>query len=99
MAAVRIDSREVFQEVLAEARAATAALAASVPGWELCELIDAQLAFMAEETAGGAVPAREDQLATNLGPLAVKNLEESHPAYATLLKELDYAFRRYGALP
>ena len=43
MAAVRIDSREVFQEVLAEARAATAALAASVPGWELCETIEAQL--------------------------------------------------------
>jgi hypothetical protein len=99
MAAVLVDSRETFQALLAKARALTAELAENTDYREALEEAARQLELMAERTAGGASPDRDEQLRTSLGPLGLRCFGESHPDYAKLLKELDYAFRRHGALP
>lgn len=94
---MRILSRDAFAQVLDEARRRTQALdPCRVP---LLQQIEAQLEFIAQETAGGRVPHEDDRLRTTLGPLAARNLEDIDPEYADQLEELDYTFRRYPQLP
>lgn len=99
MAAVLVDSRETFRALLAEARARTAELAQKTDDREALDEAARQLELMAERTAGDASPSRDERGHTSLGPLALRCFARSNPDYAKLLKELDYAFRRHGALP
>ena len=62
------------------------------------EVVRKQLAFMKQATTDDAEPSADDREKTDLGPLAVRNFDDSYPDYATLLKALDYAFRRYDRL-
>jgi hypothetical protein len=99
MAAVLIDSREAFHEVLASARARTEELASAASTDVVWPAVRAELELITSRTADGATPSRDEQLATKLGPIALRHLEDVHPELARQLQELDYAFRRYGALP
>ncbi len=94
---MRILSRDAFTEVLGEALRQTRALDPSCR--PLLRQIEAQLEFIAQETAGGRVPHEDDRRRTTLGPLAARNLEDIDPEYADQLEEIDYTFRRYPQLP
>ncbi|MBA3544994.1 MAG: DUF4123 domain-containing protein [Nannocystis sp.] len=94
---MRIVSRDAFAEVLAEAVAHTAQLSAI--GHPAAASIAAQLEHMARTTARGRVPADDERTGINLGPLAVRNFEQTDPEFADSLAELDYTFRRYPLLP
>lgn len=93
----QIVTRDAFAEVLGEARQRVAQYdAADAP---LIRQIADQLDDMARETADGRTPDDEACDRINLGTLAARNLEESDPALADRLEELDYAYRRYPLLP
>lgn len=94
---MRIVSRDAFAAVLAEARARAAQLSAM--RHPTAPAITAQLDHMARTTAEGRVPTDDERTGTNLGPLAVRNFEETDPELADALEELDYTFRRYLLLP
>jgi hypothetical protein len=93
---MRIRSRDAFTEVLAEARAHASRQRPTNP--PLFNLITAQLEHMARATADDRVPDDAERVSTNLGPLAARNLEQSHPQLADQLEELDYTFHRYPQL-
>lgn len=92
----RIVSRDSFKKVLQEAVEHTRRLAGI---WAPQADVQAQLEFMARTTANRRVPGAHERTRTSIGPLAVRNLEESDPSYADQLKQLDYTFRRYHLLP
>ena len=98
-APMRIQSKKTFREVLDEALAKTREIAALDPSWTLPAEIQRQLEFMRACTDDTRVPTDEERTSTDVGPVAVRNFEDSDEAYADLLKELDYAFRRFDALP
>lgn len=99
MAGNLIPTRAVFPVYLRDAIAQTQDLKRQVPGFDLLTIIERQLAFMRTATQGGRVPPESERMKTDIGPIAVRNLEESYPDYARLLQELDYAFRRFDRLP
>lgn len=92
---MQIRSRDAFARSLAEARARAAQLHASDPA--LFDRVSAQLEHMARAT-DNRVPGDAERARTDLGPLAARHLEQSHPALADQLEELDYTFHRYPAL-
>lgn len=94
---MRIVSRDAFAEVLAEARARSTRLSAIKH--PTAPLIAAQLDHMARTTANGRVPADDERTGTKLGPIAVRDFEQTDPEFADSLAELDYTFRRYLLLP
>ncbi len=67
--------------------------------WTLPQNVLKQLGFMRKLTAGGNVPSAEERLKPDLGCIAVRNFDDSDPEYSDLLKELNYAFRRFDVLP
>jgi hypothetical protein len=71
------------------------------PQRRLMKIIQAQLEFMAECTKGGARnPTDEEAARVDVGPLAVKTLEEEDPEFCHWLCELDYAFAQtWKSLP
>jgi hypothetical protein len=98
MGKLLITTKAEFQTVLAFAREQTESLRAS-SGFKLLDTVLAQLEHMRASTEEGREPTDEERGATDVGPIAVRNFDETHPDYAKLLKELDYAFRNYGKLP
>jgi hypothetical protein len=94
-----IPTRAVFPVYLRDAIAQTQDLKRQVPGFDVLTIIERQLDFMRTATSGGRVPPESERMKTDIGPIAVRNLEESYPDYARLLQELDYAFRRFDQLP
>jgi hypothetical protein len=48
---------------------------------------------------GGRLPSEEEKAKVTVGPLAVRNLDETDWELSRVLQELDYAFRRYELLP
>jgi hypothetical protein len=66
---------------------------------ELTDIIRRQLEFMQSATKDGRLPLPEEQARIDIGPRAVRNLEETDWELARILEELDYAFRRYELLP
>lgn len=93
-----IQSRADFALVLEHTVEQTEALS-EASAFPVFELVRKQLDFMRQSTADGAEPSEADRQRTDLGPVAVRNFDDSYPDYATLLKALDYAFRRYDRLP
>ena len=45
------------------------------------------------------MPSDDEKARVDVGPIAVKNFEDSDEEYADWLKELDYAFHRLEQLP
>lgn len=98
MGKLLITTKAEFQTVLAFAREQTESLRGS-SGFKLLDTVLAQLEHMRTSTEEGREPTDEERGATDVGPIAVRNFEDSHPDYAKLLKELDYAFRNFDKLP
>jgi hypothetical protein len=98
MGKLLITTKTEFQTVLAFAREQTESLRAS-SGFKLLDTVLAQLEHMRASTEEGREPTEEERGATDVGPIAVRNFDETHPDYAKLLKELDYAFRNFDKLP
>ncbi len=94
-----ITTKAVFQVILRDALARTAEIAKIDPSWDLPAAVRAQLDFMQKATQGNRVPTDDEKARVDVGPLAVRNFEDSDEEYATWLKELDYAFRRFEQLP
>jgi hypothetical protein len=95
----RIDSHEMWRTWLGKARQKTAEALALDPSWPFAISIQKQLDFMDACVAGGRTPTAEEGSRITLGVMAVRNLEESAPDFATLLTELDYGFRNWDYLP
>lgn len=93
---MRIRSRDSFQAVLAEAREHTARRLPGDPA--MFGQVAAQLEHIARVTADDRVPDAGERGRTNLGTLAVRNLERSDPGLADSLEEIDYTFHRYPNL-
>ena len=97
----RIFDRASFRAALYAAQARTSELQRTHPKWSLLDTIAKQLAAVAERTF--AQPPRADarlrHVDIDLGPLAARSLAEQHHDFASLLKDIDYAQRRYDALP
>ena len=72
---------------------------AKIPDYTVPRSVRAQLDFMLKCVKDGRAPTREEKDRVQIGPIAVREFEESDPPYATLLKELDYAFSRWEELP
>lgn len=88
-----IQSKLTWRFMLQDAQKRTDELIQSAPNWDLPQLIKKQLDFMEQCTKGNRSPTPQEADRITIGPIAVKNLEESDPEYATWLKELDYGFR------
>lgn len=99
MKAPLIVSKSKFAEVLQTCTAKAKQLTAAGPDDPFQESILAQLEFMARSIAEGRPPSAADLDRINIGVIAVRTLEDSDPGYASLLSELDYAFRRWQDLP
>jgi hypothetical protein len=89
----------VFGVILRQALVRTDEIASIDPGWGLPSVVRRQLELMAEATQGDRSPTTDDKQCIDVGPIAVRNFEESDEEYATWLKALDYAFRRFEQLP
>jgi hypothetical protein len=94
-----ITTKAVFHSILREAMARTDKMAGADPGFGVFAEVRRQLAHMQQCVAGGRVPTDDEKALVDVGPLAVRNFEESDEEYASWLKELDYAFRRWQDLP
>lgn len=94
-----ITTKAVFNVILRDALQRTAEIAKLDPSWDLPQVVRAQLEFMKKATQGNRIPTPDDKDKVDVGPIAVKNFEESDEEYADWLKELDYAFRRFELLP
>lgn len=94
-----IPTKAVFPVYLRDAIAQTQELKRQAPGLDILTIIERQLDFMKNATQGGRVPSQAERMRTDIGPIAVRNFDETYPDYAHLLKELDYAFRRFDQLP
>jgi Tsi6 len=93
-----IDSKGKFREVLEAALAKARQHVAAGPDDPFQKSILAQLEFMARSTADN-LPASQSELEKlNLGVIAVRTLEDTEPEYASMLSELEYAFRRWPTL-
>ncbi len=88
-----IQSKLTWRFVLQDAQKRTEELLKLDPDWHLAKVISRQLEFMEECTRGDRSPTPEEADRITLGPIAVKNFEESDPDYAKWLSALDYAFR------
>ena len=99
MRAQDIVAKATFGQILERAEKKTASLRAAVPDWGVLDSIEPQLELMRECLDSGRLPSKDEQKSITLGPLAVRNVEDGNPEYADWLKELDYAFRRFEALP
>ena len=54
---------------------------------------------MQQCVAGNRSPLPDEIERVDVGPIAVRNFEESDAEYASWLQELDYAFRNWKRLP
>lgn len=68
------------------------------PSWSLLKQVRAQLEFMQECTEHGRAPTPDEVARVNLGPIAVKNFDDTHPEYANWLMELFGSFRHWERL-
>ena len=98
-APVEIVDRQKFAEMLQKTLPEVQKLASELPTWPVIHSALKQLEFMKTVTEEPRDPTDEEKERINVGVLAMRNFEESHPALADRLQELDYAFRRYEALP
>jgi hypothetical protein len=94
-----IQSKAKWQDVLQDALDRTHQLEQADPSGSLPKLIRRQLEFMKTTIAAGRAPTPEEAARIDVGPIAVKNFEDTDPPYAEWLMELDYAFRRWSSLP
>lgn len=65
---------------------------------EITEIMRRQLECMQSATADGRLPLPEEQEKIDIGPRAVRNLDETDWELSRVLQELDYAFRHYELL-
>jgi hypothetical protein len=68
-------------------------------GYEVSGSILRQLETMQNALIGGRLPSDEEKAKITVGPLAVRNLDETDWELSRVLQELDYAFRHYEVLP
>jgi hypothetical protein len=68
-------------------------------GYEVSGTIVRQLESMQSAIVAGRLPTEEEKAKITVGPLAVRNLDETDWELSRILQELDYAFRRYELLP
>jgi hypothetical protein len=94
-----IVSKSKFLEVLETCLAKARRHVAASPDDSFQKSILAQLEFMALCTAENRIPSPADLERINVGVIAVRTLDDTEPEYASLLSELDYAFRRWQSLP
>jgi len=99
MKAPLITSKSKFAEVLHTCLAKARQHVAAAPDDPFAKSILAQLEFMARCVAENRAPSAADLERINVGVIAVRTLEDTEPEYASLLSELEYAFRRLSALP
>ena len=94
-----IQTRGIWHVIVQDALARTDQIAKIDPTWVLPGVIRRQLEFMQKCVWGNRSPTPDEIDRVDVGPLAVRNFEDSDEEYATWLKELDYAFRNWGRLP
>jgi Tsi6 len=99
MKALLITSKSKFVEILQTCLATARQHAAANPDDPFQKSILAQLEFMARCSAEDRPASLADLERINVGVIAVRTLEDTEPEYASLLSELDYAFRRWQTLP
>jgi hypothetical protein len=68
-------------------------------GYEVSGAIAQQLENMQSAIIEGRMPTEDEKAKITVGPLAVRNLDETDWELSRVLQELDYAFRRYELLP
>lgn len=93
-----IDSKSKFREVLDAALAKARQHVAAERADPFQKSILAQLEFMVRCIAENRAASASELEKINVGVIAVRTLEDSEPEYASMLSELDYAFRRWAAL-
>ncbi len=69
------------------------------PSFSVAKVMKRQLEFMQTATKGGRTPTPDEKEKIDIGPLSVRNFEETDWEFARQLQELDYAFRRFEQLP
>lgn len=94
-----ITSKSKFAEALKAALPKAKDSVGKSPNDAFQKSILAQLEFIDRSFTGKRPPSPEDLNRINLGVIAVRTLEDTDPEYATLLSELEYAFRRLETLP
>jgi hypothetical protein len=94
-----IQSKSSWHDYLQKALQQTEELQQLDRGWALLKQVRAQLEFMQSCTADGRSPTAEEAKRIDVGPLAVRNFEDSQPDYANWLMGLDYGFSRWDSLP
>lgn len=98
-APVAIVDRKLFSEYLDLATRRTKEIAAEVPDWQVADMVLPQLDFMRASTTAGRAATGEELERLNVGVVAMRNVEEVDPDLARVLVELDFAYRRFEALP
>lgn len=93
-----ITTQATFDVYLRDSLFRMKALADLDPNYNVAKVIMRQLEFMQTATKGGRVPTPDEREKIDIGPLAVRNFEESDWELARQLQELDYWFRRYEQL-
>jgi Tsi6 len=93
-----IDSKSKFREVLNTALVKAREHVAHEPDDPFQKSILAQLEFIARHVAEGRSASASELEKLNLGVIAVRTLEDTEPEYASLLSEVEYAFRRWPTL-
>jgi hypothetical protein len=93
-----IQTRDKWHEVLRDALAKTAEFERLDSSWSLLKNVRRQLEYMQSCVAGGRSPTADEASKVDVGPLAVRNFDDTQPEYAKWLMELDYAFRHWDRL-
>lgn len=93
-----IDSKSKFREVLEGTLAKARQHVAAEPNDPFQKSILGQLEFMARKVAESQPASASELEKLNLGVIAVRTLEDTEPEYASMLSELEYAFRRWPTL-
>ncbi|MBA3700641.1 MAG: hypothetical protein H0W78_17475 [Planctomycetes bacterium] len=94
-----ITSRRVFATVLTQAVERAKALQALDPTWSLSAEILRQLDLVGSVIRSRRIPTAQEKSSIDLGPLAVRNLDDSDDEFSTLLKEIYFHFKHYEELP
>ena len=68
------------------------------PSWSLLKQVRTQLEFMQKCTENGRAPTPEEADRVTVGPIAVKNFDDTQPEYASWLMELDSGFCSWDEL-
>ncbi|HXX65905.1 MAG TPA: immunity protein Tsi6 family protein [Polyangiaceae bacterium] len=93
-----IQTKVDFRDFLAKAIVKTDEFLKLDASWSILVQVKQQLEFMRQCTDNGRDPLPDEAQKITIGPIAVRNFDDTHPEYAAWLMELDGSFKKWKNL-